>query len=195
MLLYYSCFFLSPPSPTFKFLEHAPQPRDANKIELGFCCSMKEHRCRVTEVLFNKSSVLAFKLTRYSILNLPASSLLINDLSWICKPEYYVDQVCLSAVCTPCVHHLCNFLTPICIANDVHTKAHTQPRRSTFRRPNHPSLDGPYFLEEGDDGHLAMSTRAKEIAALIRNAGDSGMGPGVLQCIVIAIVAIKQPFI
>ncbi|KAF5838491.1 hypothetical protein DUNSADRAFT_2761 [Dunaliella salina] len=57
-------------------------------------------------------------------------------------------------------------------------EVHLPPRRSTFRRPNHPELDGPYFLGEGEDGHLAESTRGKEIAALIRNAGDSGLGPG-----------------
>jgi len=57
-------------------------------------------------------------------------------------------------------------------------QAHLPPRRSTFRRPNHPSLDGPYFLSEDDDGHMAMSTRAKDIAALFRNPGDSGIGPG-----------------
>eukprot|EP00983_Pelagomonas_calceolata_P009848 318466-Pelagomonas_calceolata.AAC.3 len=66
----------------------------------------------------------------------------------------------------------------MCQPPSLASPVHLPPRRSTFRRPNHPELDGPYFLGEGEDGHLAVSTRGKEIAALIRNAGDSGVGPG-----------------
>ncbi|GIL97103.1 hypothetical protein Vretimale_2853 [Volvox reticuliferus] len=48
-----------------------------------------------------------------------------------------------------------------------------QPRH--FRRRQDPQLDGPFFLNQMPDG---TSTRCKEIAALIRVQGDSGLGPG-----------------
>ncbi|KXZ51513.1 hypothetical protein GPECTOR_12g476 [Gonium pectorale] len=44
-----------------------------------------------------------------------------------------------------------------------------------FRRPADPSVDGPFMLDQMPDG---TSTRVKEIAALIRTQGDSGLGPG-----------------
>lgn len=53
------------------------------------------------------------------------------------------------------------------------TQSTLPPRRTLFRRPHHPELDGPYIILDH-----APTTRAKEIAALIRNVGDSGLGPG-----------------
>eukprot|EP00198_Chlamydomonas_reinhardtii_P013327 XP_001702664.1 predicted protein [Chlamydomonas reinhardtii] len=53
--------------------------------------------------------------------------------------------------------------------------SHTTTQRRRFRRQHDPTLDGPLFLEHVADG---TSTRVKEIAALIRSQGDSGLGPG-----------------
>ncbi|KAL6745487.1 hypothetical protein V8C86DRAFT_2977699 [Haematococcus lacustris] len=55
-----------------------------------------------------------------------------------------------------------------------------QPLRTTFRRPAQPSLDGPFFLgtEQAAAMGLQESTRAREIAAVLRNPADSGLGPG-----------------
>ncbi|EFJ40294.1 hypothetical protein VOLCADRAFT_108232 [Volvox carteri f. nagariensis] len=44
-----------------------------------------------------------------------------------------------------------------------------------FRRPHDQHLDGPFFLDQVPDG---MTTRSREIAALLRAQGDSGLGPG-----------------
>ena len=54
-------------------------------------------------------------------------------------------------------------------------QSHTTTQRRRFRRQHDPTLDGPLFLEHVADG---TSTRVKEIAALIRSQGDSGLGPG-----------------
>ncbi|GFR45606.1 hypothetical protein Agub_g7003 [Astrephomene gubernaculifera] len=47
--------------------------------------------------------------------------------------------------------------------------------RRRFRRQHDPDLDGPFFPETVPDG---ATTRSREIAALIRTPGDSGLGPG-----------------
>lgn len=52
------------------------------------------------------------------------------------------------------------------------------PRRTTFRRPADPALDGPFFPDPSDPAAPQEHTRAREIAALIRNPGDSGVAPG-----------------
>ncbi|GLC37275.1 hypothetical protein PLESTB_001141200 [Pleodorina starrii] len=44
-----------------------------------------------------------------------------------------------------------------------------------FRRRQDPQVDGPFFLDQLPGG---TTTRSKEIAPLLRTAGDSGLGPG-----------------
>lgn len=52
------------------------------------------------------------------------------------------------------------------------------PKHTTFRRPAHPELDGPFFLNPDDPNAMSQSTRVQEIAKVIRNPADSGIGPG-----------------
>jgi hypothetical protein len=56
-----------------------------------------------------------------------------------------------------------------------------QPKKSTFRRPAIQALDGPFPLGSAVAKAMGITemTRLREIASNIRNAGDSGLAPGV----------------